>query len=448
MSLSAPLPPPGILKRAAAYVREIGRGRTSPAVGGHGTLELTGIAGASSTSLTRKSIAVVVPELLPVPPVLGGAIESWVHEMTALMDKAARRLTVVSRPAGTPGLAHVEYVGVPWTRTERLFSRIKDAVGRRNPLRYVAKIQNVWSYSRRAARAVRESDIVYVHNEPNLVLFLRRRKGQRIVLHMHNDHLSMRVFRRPYRRALAKVDTVLCVSEYIRKRAIEAFPQHADKFKVVLNGTDPEVFRPYGDEAWQRLANVVPLERSCKYVLYVGRLTSIKGVHILIQAFPQVLAQWPDARLIIAGSSFFAGAAITDYERWLSELAAPIGRAIVFTGYLPHEYLKYLYSVPELVVVPSVWPEPSGLVVLEGMAAGSCVIGTNVGGIPEIIDHQRTGVLVPSGDPATLAATICELLADPARRTTIGAAARAKIAERHEWRRLVAELDAVIGADR
>src|SRR5690606_13649430 len=112
------------------------------------------VVGPTPANLARRSIAVVVPELLPVPPVQGGAIESWVHEMTALMDKAARHLMVVSRPAGTPGLPHVDYVGVPWTRTERLFSRMKDAAGRKNPLRYFAKIQNVWSYSRRAARAV------------------------------------------------------------------------------------------------------------------------------------------------------------------------------------------------------------------------------------------------------------------------------------------------------
>jgi spore coat protein SA len=390
-----------------------------------------------------RSIVVVVPELLPVPPVRGGAVESWVHELTARLARPGRPLAVISRPAGSPGLADVTYVGIAWTASERACLRLKEALSRHNPLRYLAKIQNVWSYGRRAARAARGFDLVYLHNEPNLLLFLPSRPGQRVVLHMHNNHLAMRIFRPIYRRALAKVDLVLCVSDFVRRQALEIFPEYAERFKVILNAIDSSVFKPYGTAARAMLRDTLYLDPSCVYILYVGRLAPIKGVHVLIEAFPDIVARNPRARLIIAGSSFFHGAARTRYEAKLARLAAPLSDAIVFTGYLPHASLKFLYSACDIVVVPSIWQEPFGLVVLEAMASGTCVVASAVGGVPEIIEDQQTGVLVEPGNPRALCDAVCSLLADPKHKHALELAASARVAARFTWERLDGELEAV-----
>lgn len=396
-----------------------------------------------------KSIAVVVPELLPVPPVQGGAVEHWVHEVTVRMARAGQRLTIFSRPAGSDSHveSNIEYRGIPWTRSERWFRDLKDRVTWRNPLRYVAKFQNVWSYGRRAMRELRDFDVVYLHNEPNLLLFLERRAAQKVVLHMHNDHLTSKLFRAMYRRALAKVDLILCVSDYIRQQAVAAFPEHASRFKVVLNATDPSVFKPYADAARRAVADAVAFESGTQYLLYVGRLVPIKGVHVLIDAFRVLRQRNAQVRLIITGSSFFEGASRTPYERRLMELAAPVKDAIVFTGYLPHEKLKYLYSAVDAVVVPSVWQEPFGLVVLEAMAAGKCVVASAVGGIPEIITDQRNGVLVPSDNPERLAAAMSQVLSDSTLRNRIETAARDTVLSNFTWERLVGELHVDLGVE-
>lgn len=392
-----------------------------------------------------KSIAIVVPELLPVPPVQGGAVEHWVDEASRRLVAPGRRLAVVSRPAGQSGTEGIEYIGIPWTWMEAFFHRIKERVSRNNPLRYLAKIQNVSSYGRRVARAVQAFDLIYLHNEPNILFFIHKRPGQRIVLHMHNDHLSMRLFRPFYRRALAKADGVICVSDYIRRQAISHFPEHAVRFCVMLNATDPEVFKPYGEEAFQQLNSVVSVEPGKKYLLYVGRLTPVKGVHILIEAFREIHRRMPDTRLIITGSSFFGGAAKTGYERALVELAAPVSDAIVFTGYLPHDKLRYLYSAVDMIVVPSVWQDPCPLVVLEAMASGTCLVGSAVGGIPEVVESGQTGVLVQPGDAQELAGIICHTLSSPAAMQRIEASARKKIITGYGWDRLVRELEQVFG---
>jgi spore coat protein SA len=392
------------------------------------------------------SIAFVVPEMLPVPPTRGGAVEHWVHEASARMVSRSHRIAMVSRPAGVAGIAGVQYIGIPWTRSEQACHWLKERTSHKNPLRHLAKIQNVWSYGRRAAQAVRGFDITYLHNEPNVLLFLRRQAGERIVLHMHNDHLSLRAFRSLYGRALSKADAVICVSDFIRRRAIAQFPEHAGRFKVVENGTDASTFRPYGEEAWRQLSGALTLDRSRQYVLYVGRLTPIKGVHVLIEAFREVFRRNPRARLLIVGSSFFEGAAKTPYERQLVELAAPISDAIVFTGYLPHSTLKYLYSACDVSVVPSVWDEPSGLVVLEAMASGTCVVASKVGGIPELIDPERTGVLVAPSDPRALSSAVSGLLDNAERRRSMEIAAREAVVKRYSWERVVSEVESVFGA--
>jgi spore coat protein SA len=395
-----------------------------------------------------ESIAIVVPELLPVPPVQGGAVEHWVDEASRRMVSSKRRLAVVSRPSGGAGRVGIEYVGIPWTPTERFFHSIKERVTWKNPLRYVAKIQNVFSYGRRVAKAVRDFNVIYLHNEPNLLLFLHKRPGQKIVLHMHNDHLSIRLFRPFYRRALIKADAVLCVSDYIRRQAVAHFPEFANRFHVILNSTDPNIFKPYGDEALHQLEGVIRIEPHKRYLLYVGRLTPVKGVHVLIEAFREIHRRMPDVHLIITGSSFFGGAAKTVYERNLVKLAEPVSNAIVFTGYLPHEKLKYLYSAVDVVVFPSVWPEPFGLVMLEAMAAGTCLVCSDVGGIPEVVESGIDGVLVVPDNPGALARAVCSALREPETMRQMESAARQKIVMAFTWDRLVVELERILNRDR
>lgn len=390
--------------------------------------------------MTFSSLVIVVPELLPVPPVQGGAVEHWVDEASRRMVAAGRRLAVVSRPAGVVGCEGIEYIGIPWTKTERFFNKIKERVTWKNPLRYVAKIQNVYSYGQRVAKAVQNFDVVYLHNEPNILLFLRKRKGQKIVLHMHNDHLSTRLFRPFYRHALAKADHVICVSDYIRRQAASHFPEYADKFCVVFNATDPQVFKPYGDEAAQQLKGVVQIESGKQYLLYVGRLTPVKGVHVLIEAFREIHQKMPNVRLIITGSSFFGGAAKTAYEQQLVNLAEPVNDAIIFTGYLPHEKLKYLYSIVDVIVLPSVWQDPCPLVVLEAMASETCLVSSSVGGIPEVMENGKTGVLVEPDNAKELACAISSVLSAPEKMHLMEVNARQKVVASYTWERLVGEL--------
>jgi spore coat protein SA len=378
----------------------------------------------------------ILPELLPVPPVQGGAVEHWVDEIVRRYPSDDVEITIFSRPAGVAGQPGVRYIGVPWTATETRAKALRDWLGSRHPLSPLLKIQNVWSYGRRVVTQLAGYDIVCIQNEPNLLAMLRRRPGQRVVLHMHNDHLIARAFRPLYARALGKADRVVCVSNYICRRAAAAFPQHEDRFGVVVNGTDPDTFRPRGlgeADAPTALLNRLSGKR---VIFYAGRLVEQKGVHVLIAAFSRVAADDPAVTLVIAGSSFFAGATMTDYQRGLAASAGAIGDRIVFTGFVPHSTLKHLYARADVVTLPSIWDEPSGLTVLEGMASGAAVVTTKVGGIPELVVDGETAVTVPPDDAGALASAIATLLSDPERRRTMGRAARTAVIDRFNWDRV------------
>lgn len=387
------------------------------------------------------TIAIVVPEMLPVPPVKGGAVEHWVNEVSNRLNQERFAITIISRPSGVSGNPSLRYVSIPWTKFEKACYWLKERVSWRNPLRYLAKLQNVLSYGLRMSKQVQAADVLIVHNEPNLLLLMRKPKHQQWVLHMHNDHLNHALFKWCYRRVLQKVDAVICVSAYIQQAAISTFPDYADKFTVLFNATDVEIFKPYGEVAEANVQALLNLPKATPLILYVGRLTQDKGVDVLIQAFQHVVQVHPQAKLVIAGSSFFDGAAKTAYQKSLQQLAAPIASNIIFTGFIPHQQLKYLYAAAHAVVLPSVWQDPCPLVVLESMASGTCIVASKVGGVPEVVEHGVTGVLVNPKRVDELAVAVIDLLQHPHKAQQMAMAARKKVENGYAWEHLVNQLE-------
>lgn len=387
------------------------------------------------------TIAIVVPEMLPVPPVKGGAVEHWVNEVSNRLNPERFAITIISRPSGISGNPSLRYVAIPWTRLEKACYWLKERVSWRNPLRYLAKLQNVLSYGLRMSKQVQAADVLIVHNEPNLLLLMRKSKHQQWVLHMHNDHLNHALFKWCYRRVLQKVDAVICVSAYIQQAAISTFPDYANKFTVLFNATDVEIFKPYGEVAEANVQTLLNLPKATPLILYVGRLTQDKGVDVLIQAFQHVVQVHPQAKLVIAGSSFFDGAAKTAYQKSLQQLATPIASNIIFTGFIPHQQLKYLYAAAHAVVLPSVWQDPCPLVVLESMASGTCIVASKVGGVPEVVEHGVTGVLVNPKSVDELAVAIIDLLQHPHKAQQMAIAARHKVENGYDWVHLVHQLE-------
>ena len=135
-----------------------------------------------------------------------------------------------------------------------------------------------------------------------------------------------------------------------------------------------------------------------------ARLSEAKGLRYLILAVAQLIDQYPEIRLIIAGEG--------ELEAELRQLVVDLKvvEHVVFAGYVAD--LHNLLSLMQIFVLPSI-QEPFGLVCAEAMSLGKPIIGTNVGGIPEQVVHGVTGFIVPPGDPTALADSIDLLLSNP-----------------------------------
>jgi glycosyltransferase involved in cell wall biosynthesis len=170
-------------------------------------------------------------------------------------------------------------------------------------------------------------------------------------------------------------------------------------------------------------------------VLFVGRLARKKGVEHLIRAFPDVLARHPNALLLVVGD----GPCRRELEALSSHLR--LEDRVRFAGAQPPASLPQLYRASSVFVLPSVVAtsgDTDGLpvVLLEAMAAGCPLVGSAVGGIPDVMINGRTGLLVEPGVPAALATAINQVLDSPVQAERMGALARRWARRKFDWRQV------------
>jgi glycosyltransferase involved in cell wall biosynthesis len=170
-------------------------------------------------------------------------------------------------------------------------------------------------------------------------------------------------------------------------------------------------------------------------VLYVGRLVRDMGLHVLLDALPELLASHPPARVIVAGASGELREAVASAAaRWP-------GRVILAVD-VPEDDLPRFYAAATLVVAPTLGARACGsLVAAEAMAAGRPVVASRIGGIPEYVAEGETGLLVPPGDPGALVGAVLELLAAPARMARLGTGGRERVARLFDSARTDARLE-------
>lgn len=188
-------------------------------------------------------------------------------------------------------------------------------------------------------------------------------------------------------------DRLFAISRFVADQLQSVF--RAAAAPTVLGGAvDTTVFRP------------VVQDGALMHITYVGRLVTEKGVWMLLDALGRLYHR---VVLDVVGEGPLAGP--------LQDAVDGMPHALVnLHGYLPPDGVRAVLARSAALVVPSVWEEPLGLVVLEAMACGVPVVATAVGGIPEIVQHDRNGLLVEPEDAAGLARAIALVLGDPALR--------------------------------
>jgi len=171
-----------------------------------------------------------------------------------------------------------------------------------------------------------------------------------------------------------------------------------------------------------------------KTILTVGRLIDWKGTDYLIEALPEVLSRIPEARLMIIGRGPMEGS----LRQKVKDLR--LEEHVEFLGTVSDDDLRDYYRSADVFVLPSInlngRTEGLGVVVLEAMASGCPVIGSNVGGIPDIITDGENGILVPERDPHILAREIIHLLSDKERCQSLKSHGYERVREQFSWTRI------------
>jgi glycogen(starch) synthase len=180
-----------------------------------------------------------------------------------------------------------------------------------------------------------------------------------------------------------------------------------------------------------------PLPFDAPRVLCLGRIVDDKGFDIAVTAFADLASRFANARLLIAGDG--------PARPLLEQQAARLGIAsrVDFIGWVPPERVPALINTATVVVMPSRWREAFGLVALQAAQMGRPVIATRVGGLPEVVVHQQTGLLVEKDDSRGLADALAFLLGHPTAAEAMGRAGRERALAVFSWPRHLDAYDAL-----
>jgi len=293
-------------------------------------------------------------------------------------------------------------------------------------------------------------DIIHVHNFSQFVPVIHAlNPGARIALHMHGEWLSQ-LKQEVIERRLHQVDLILGSSQHITEKIQRRFPQFSEKCHPIFNGVDVDQFT--GEAASDDRSKIPP------QILFAGRISPEKGVHNLIDAFKIVAARYPSSQLHIVGNygpltkEFLVSISDDpevmslavfyqqDYQAFLQkQIPAELKDNIIFHGFVPYGQMRSFYLNADILVNPA-YSESFGMSLVEAMACEVAVVATRVGGMPEIVEDGKTGLLVNRGDIQALAQAIVCLVESEQTRRRMGKMGRQRVIEQFTWGKIAAHL--------
>jgi glycosyltransferase involved in cell wall biosynthesis len=302
-------------------------------------------------------------------------------------------------------------------------------------------------------------DLIHLHEHLNTRFFAARPK----VMHFHNNPLADRDAAEfaegapEYWARVGKSSAQIAVSEFVAGRLRQAHKQAGSNalpanIVKVPGGVDSKVLLPQKrkDER-ERIRQRLSLKDTDVLFLFAGAIRPEKGVDYLARAFAKLSDENANACLAIAGGSklwveqgWLQGNVLEATEQQVLNILAPaIARKRAFIlGIVPPVEMHAYYAASDIFVLPSMFQETFGLVLLEAFSAGLPVIAFRSGGIPELVEDRRNGIVVAQGDGESLCQSMRELMLDRDLRDRLGSAAES-VPARFPWENTVDRLEAI-----
>jgi spore coat protein SA len=362
----------------------------------------------------RLKIAIITPGAYPIPGSKSSSVELVVQKTSNLLQKDADVIIFGKK------------------------SKNQSFIERQGNITYYRYHFNTKTYIQEVVEQLQQDkpDIIQIENRPRFVKFIRKAiPDAKIILFLH----SVTFISPPYMKDqmlkyyLNQTNLIVVNSHFLRNYLIENTNGNANKIYVNHLGVNTDQFKPKwqldSTETLEILRKKLGISNN-KVLLYVGRLVEIKGVHHILEAMPELIKADPSIRLIIAGSP----SEHKIYSDYLRNLAEGVKDFVVFTSFIPNDKVHELFQISDLLVVPSAKNEAFGLVNLEAMSTGTPVIATKSGGMPEIIDHGKTGLLLDSSNVRKeLTKHILDLLSNPGKIKQMGKESVLRVKNYFTW---------------
>ena len=227
-----------------------------------------------------------------------------------------------------------------------------------------------------------KKQLIEIHNRPYLVDQIAKGNKFPISLFFHNDPQTMNGSKsiKDRENLLEKCTAIFCVSKYIRNLFLDGISKNYKKVHVLYNGVDKKLKK---------------FPKKKKEILFVGRLVPEKGVHHYIDCVKLIADSYTDWSFGLIGSSKLGeNQNKNQYANQIINKFTLIGSRAKFYGFQNHEFVQEKMKTASIVVIPSIWQEPFGLVAAEAMSNAACIIASKVGAITEIVGNN--GILIKS----------------------------------------------------
>ncbi|WP_204419392.1 glycosyltransferase [Bacillus tianshenii] len=340
-------------------------------------------------------LAIICTEKLPSPAIKGGAIQMMIDGVTPFL-REKYELTIIS--VADDELPDREIVdGVHYIRFPR--SEYRQHVANELTLHHF--------------------DLIHVCNRPkNVLLYHQSSPQSKFVLSLHNEMFAdHKLSDEEGANVVETVSAITTVSNFIKKTVVERFPEAEKKISIVYSGVDLESFplrqTKLGQQIRSNFRKRYNIEDK-KVILFVGRLSKTKGPHILIKSMEQLLKVHKDIVLLVVGGKWFSDNGINKYVYSLYQQALPFKEKIIFTKYIPADFIHEAFLGGDVFVCSSQWNEPLARVHYEAMAASIPVITTNRGGNAEVILDRYNGLIIDDyNKPSSFSKAIHYCLTEP-----------------------------------
>ena len=338
----------------------------------------------------KKNILIISGGHLPIPAIMGGAVETLTESYISENDRVFHEnidVLSVNVPFEYQHLVseykytNFIYVGNQSKKSLyniwcRVLGKLHIYIGNYYLNKGINKIKNLG----------KEYDVILCENEPLFTMKLKDMFDSKIILHLHNNYLNPS--KKFYKKIINSCDKIFAVSDYIKEQV------NSDKCITVYNGIDFSLFKKEDIKVSQELRKKYKIKKDDFVFIFVGRIVPEKGIDDLITSFLKLNKKYKNIKLLIIGSPSFKDKSTSDFY---NKMLSMKNNNIIFTGFVDNNELYKYYYLANVSVVPSKIDEAFGLTVVEAIISKKRVIVSDFGALPEIV-NEKIGRVVNSNN--------------------------------------------------